>query len=157
MDNYDYYGNYKNKDEYPLFTVNDLQKKAKSREINRNKIYFSIAKRCFDKIKETSENDETNCFFRIPEYIPGYPLFNMTECVLYLLNLLQEKGFKCRYVDSYVIYITWTLPKKEYKAIEDKKPVMNNNINNNPLNEIHLKYKPVEGNSFKDFIPRKKF
>ena len=35
---------------------------------------------------------------------------------------------------------------------------MGNNMNNinNPLNEIHLKYKPVEGNSFKDFIPRKK-
>ena len=153
MDNYDYYGNYKNKDEYPLFSVNDLQKKAKSRETNRNKIYFSIAKKCFDKIKETSENDETNCFFKIPEYIPGYPLFNMTECVFYLLNLLQEKGFSTRYVDKFILYITWTISKKEYKAIEDKKPF----VQNSPLNNIHLKYKPIEGNSFKDFIPRKKF
>ena len=33
-----------------LFTVNDLQRKAKEKE-NRNKIYFSIAKKCFDKIR----------------------------------------------------------------------------------------------------------
>ena len=148
MNNYDYFGNYKNKDEYPLFTVNDLQRKAKEKEKNRNKIYFSIAKKCFDKIKETSSNDETYCFFKIPEYIPGYPLFNMTECVLYLLNILQEKGFSCRYVDGYIIYITWKINKKEYKAIEDKKDTLNN---------IHLKYKHTEGNSFKNFIPRKKF
>ena len=152
MDNYDYYGNYKNKDEYPLFSVNDLQKKAKAKEMNRNKIFFSIAKRCFEKIKETSGNDETYCFFKIPEYIPGVPLFNMTNCVLYLLNLLQEKGFKCRYVDKFILYITWTLPKKDVKAIEDKKP----QVNNSPLNDIHLKYKPIEGNSIIDFIPRKK-
>ena len=86
MNNYDYYGNYKNNDEYPLFTVNDLQKKAKEKEQNRNKIYFLISKKCFEKIKETSTNDQYYCFFKIPEYIPGYPLFNMTECVLYLLN-----------------------------------------------------------------------
>ena len=48
MNNYDYYGNYKNNDEYPLFTVNDLQKKAKEKEKNRNKIYFIISKKCFD-------------------------------------------------------------------------------------------------------------
>ena len=82
------------------------------------------------------------------ESIPGYPLFNMTECVLYLLNILQERGFSCRYVDGYIIYITWKINKKEYKAIEDKKDTLNN---------IHLKYKHTEGNSFKNFIPRKKF
>ena len=148
MNNYDYYGNYKNNDEYPLFSVNDLQRKAKEKEKNRNKIYFNISKKSFEKIKDTSSNDETFCFFKIPEYIPGYPLFNMTEYVLYLLNLLKDKGFICRYVDNYIIYITWNIPKKSYQAIEDKKENLNN---------IHLKYKPVEGNSFKNFIPRKKF
>ena len=131
--NYDYFGNYSNNDETPLFSVNDIQKKAKEKEQNRNKIYYKISKKCFEKIKEMSSNDESYCFFKIPEYIPGYPLFNMTECVLYLLNILKEKGFICRYVDNYIIYITWNIQKKNYKAIE------NNVINNNDcLNNIHL-------------------
>ena len=33
------FGNYKNQDEYPLFTVNDLQRKAMLKRKNRNKIY----------------------------------------------------------------------------------------------------------------------
>ena len=89
INNYDYFGNYSNNDETPLFSVNDIQKKAKEKEQNRNRIYYKISKKCFEKIKEMSSNDESYCFFKIPEYIPGYPLFNMTECVLYLLNLLN--------------------------------------------------------------------
>ena len=112
-----------------------------------------ISKKCFEKIKETSTNDQYYCFFKIPEYIPGYPLFNMTECVLYLLNILKDKGFLCRYADNYIIYITWNIPKKTYKAIENNP---NPNPNPNSLTNIHLKYKPVEGNCFKNFIPRKK-
>jgi len=151
--NYDYYGNYNNNDESPLFSVNEIQKKAKERETNRHKIFYRISKKCFEKIKETSENDLTYCFFKVPEYIPGFPLFNMTQCVLYLLNILKEKGFHCRYVDGYMIYITWVLPKQEYKAIENSPQVPKKNA----LENIHLKYKPIESNHFKNFIPRKKF
>ena len=143
---YNYYGDYGVNDS--LFSINDLQKDQANKDKSRNSIYHLITKKCFTKIKETHNNNNTFCFFNLPEYIPGYPLFNMTECVLYLLNILQERGFSCRYVDGYIIYITWNINKKDYKAIEDKKDTLNN---------IHLKYKPTEGNSFKNFIPRKKF
>src|SRR6056300_1198956 len=150
INNYDYFGNYNNNDETPLFSVNDLQKKARDREQNRNKIYYKISKKCFEKIKEMSDNEQHYCFFKIPEYIPGYPLFNMTECVMYLLNLLKEKGFHSRYVDGYMLYISWNLQKPQYQALEDvKKPI-------NTIENLHLKYKPIENNSFKNFIPRKK-
>tara|TARA_Y200000002_G_C22540669_1_gene603824 strand:- start:17 stop:460 length:444 start_codon:yes stop_codon:yes gene_type:complete len=146
MNNYDYYGNYKNNNDYQLFSVNELQRKSKEKEKNRNKIYFIITKKCFEKIKETSTNDQKYCFYQVPEYIPGYPLYNMTECILYLMNVLKERGFLYRYIDKYIIYISWNIPEKnKYKAIE-----------NNTLNNIHLKYKPVEGNNFSNFIPRKK-
>ena len=132
-----------------LFNVNDLHKKAKEKELSRNKIYFKISKKCFDKIKDSSENDQTYCFFKVPEYIPGFPLFNMTQCVLYLLNLLKEKGFHSRYVDGYVIYISWNIPNPQYKAIENVKP-------RKTIETLPLKYKPIEQNNLKNFIPRKR-
>jgi len=30
-------------------------------------------------------------FLKIPEYIPGYPLFNMTECVMYFIKFIKRK------------------------------------------------------------------
>ena len=150
---YDYYGNYNNNDNSYLFSVTEIHKKQKEKEKSRIKIYESILVRCFKKIKETSLNEETFCFFRLPEYIPGLPIYNMTECVIFLLNLLHEKGFSARYIDGFIIYISWSLPKSSFKLIEnqkeDKKTI---------IDSLNLKYKPIENYSaFSNFIPKKKF
>jgi len=146
---YNYYGNYEN-DNSNLFSVNDIQKKQFEREKNRKKIYHIITKKCFQKIKETSNNEDTYCFFQLPEFIPGFPLFNMTECVMYLLEILKEKGFSSRYVDGFMIYISWYKPKNNVIMLEDIKK-------ENVLDNMNLKYKPIEkSNLFTDFIPRKK-
>ena len=117
----------------------------------RIKIYEKISSKCFNKIKETSNNEVNYCFFQIPEYIPGYPIFNMTECALYLLEILYQKGFKAKYCDKYLIFITWVISKPEFKAIENSK------VENAPvIKELNLKYKPIENHQTFNFIPRKK-
>ena len=152
--NYDYYGNYnKNNDSY-LFSVNELHKKQKEKEKNRLKIYENISEKCFKKIKETSLNEETFCFYRLPEYIPGLPLYNMTECVIFILNLLHEKGFKSRYCDPYMLFISWSLPKPTLKLINN---IPQKEEKKNIIDELNLKYKPIENyNSFNNFLPKKK-
>ena len=149
---YDYYGNYNNNNNSYLFSVNDIHKKQKEKEKNRLKIYDTISSKCFKKIKETSANEETFCFYKIPEYIPGLPLYNMTECVMFLLNILHEKGFSARYIDGFMIFISWNLPKPSLKLIEPPKE-----DNKNIIDKLNLKYKPIENyNSFGNFIPKKK-
>jgi hypothetical protein len=153
--NYDYYGNYKINNESNLFSINEIHKKQKDKEKNRLKIYENISQKCFKKIKETSLNEETFCFYRLPEYIPGLPLYNMTECVVFILNLLHEKGFKARYCSQYMIFISWTLPKPILKLNNN---IQHKEIKKNIIDELNLKYKPIENyNSFNNFIPKKKF
>ncbi len=152
---YDYYGNYDNgNDDLFSFSINELHKKQKEKEKYRTSIYKDIASRCFRKIKETSLNEETYCFFNIPEYSPGYPIDNMTECVMFILNMLREKGFSARYVDGFIIYISWHLPKPALKLIEEPKREVKRDI----LDDLDLKYRPIENyNAFSNFIPKKKF
>ena len=152
---YDYYGNYNKDDDMQIFTVQEIHRKQKEKETNRINIYKSITNRCFKKIKETSLNEETFCFFRIPEYIPGLPLYNMTECVMFILNILREKGFSARYCDHFTMYIAWNLPKPNLKLLEpppELKPEKKSIID-----DLNLKYKPIENyTAFGRFIPRKK-
>ena len=120
------------------------------------KIYEKIASKCFKKIKETSDNEETYCFFKIPIYIPGIPIYNLTECVLYLLNLLHEKGFKARYCDNEMMFVSWNFPKPNMRLLENR-PIEDNS-KKNIVDQLNLKYKPIESyNSFNNFLPRKKF
>lgn len=155
---YDYYGNYENDNDLNLFSVKDIHKKQVEREKNRQFIYNKITKKCFQKIKDTSDNEEEYCFFKLPEFIMGYPLFNMTECVMYLINVLKDKGFNCRFVQNFVIYISWHKPKSDLKLIENPQSLPFQDQSKNTLLEtIPLKYKPIEkSQSFVDFIPRKK-
>ena len=149
---YDYYGNDNKNDEYQIFSIQEIHKKQKDKERNRLKIYQSISTRCFKKIKETSLNEETFCFFKLPEYIPGLPLYNMTECVIFLLNLLHENGFSARYIDGFMIYISWNFPKPNLKLISPPKEE-----NKNIIDNLNLKYKPIENyTAFGNFLPKKK-
>ena len=150
---YDYYGKYENSEDSYSFNIQDIHKKQKEKEKNRIKIYESISSKCFKKIKETSLNEETCFFYNLPEYIPGLPLYNMTECVIFLLNLLHEKGFSARYCDGFMIFISWNLPKPNLKLIENPKENKKSIIDS-----LNLKYKPIENyNSFGNFIPKKKY
>ena len=158
---YDYYGNYDKEDDNFTISVHDIHKKQKDRERNRMKIYSLIGSRCFKKVKDTAETEDTFCLYYIPEYIPGYPIYNLTECVMYLLNVLQEKGFKARYCEHCTIYISWNLPKANLKLIEQPKEV-ETRVHALPekrsiVDQLNLKYKPIESyKSFNNFIPRKK-
>ena len=153
--NYDYYGNYNKNDDSYIFSVNEIHKKQKDKEKNRLKIYENISAKCFKKIKETSINEETFCFYILPEYIPGLPLYNMTECVIFILNLLHEKGFKARYCDPYMLFISWSFPKPMLKLINN---IPQKEVKKNIIDELNLKYKPIENyNSFNNFLPKKKF
>jgi hypothetical protein len=155
---YDYYGNYdkeiiENETQNNTFSysVQEIQKKQFEKDKMRTKIYEKISEKCFNKIKETSNNEVNYCFFQIPEYIPGYPIFNMTDCVMYLLEILYKKGFKAKYCDKYLIYISWNVNKPKFKLIE------NNKVENTPvIKELNLKYKPIENHQAFNFIPRKK-
>ena len=79
----------------------------------------------------------------------------MTECVIYILNLLHEKEFKARYCDPFMIFISWSLPKPTLKLINN---IPQKDIKKNIIDDLNLKYKPIENyNSFNNFLPKKKF
>jgi hypothetical protein len=152
--NYDYYKNNSSDNSF-TYSIQEIHKKQKEKEKLRLKIYETISVRCFKKIKETSANEETFCFFEIPEYIPGLPLYNLTECVVFLLNILQDKGFKGRYIDKHILFISWHLPKPNLRLIDAPKIEQKNN---NLIENLPLKYKPIENYSaFGNFLPKKKF
>jgi hypothetical protein len=49
----------------------------------------------------------------------------MTECVMFLLNILKEKGFNSRYCDGFKIFISWNLPKPNLRLIENGQQNLN--------------------------------
>lgn len=150
MDNYDYYGLYSNNN-IKTTNVLEIQKKKINKENNRKKIYMNILGQCYKKIESYVDNGESYCIYKLPEFIYGYPIYNMTDCVMYIINNLNKNGFKCKYINPYIIFISWFVKKNNIYEIEDKKE-------NNIINTLNLNYRPItDYNPTGNFISNNKY
>jgi hypothetical protein len=87
------------------FSVYEIHKEQQTKENNRIILYNKILKQIFIKIKIAVETCESYIFFKLPEYIIGYPIYNITECVFYIQNFLTSKGFEHKYCSHLIIQL----------------------------------------------------
>ena len=106
-----------------MLNIDELNNNNKQKEKKQNMIYEEILKKCHHKIRKTSEITTTGyCFYIIPEYLYGFPLYNFKSCVLYIFKTLTKNGFEVKYTHPNLLYISWlgkTNPQN-YKTIEQK-------------------------------------
>ena len=98
---------YNTTNENLTFNIIDLQKKHYNREQKRTKLFNKILSKCYRKIKQAFNNEYTYCIFQVPEFELGEPIFNMTKCVIYILQNLRKNGFYCKYCHPFLIFISW--------------------------------------------------
>jgi len=128
------------------FSINvfDIQKKQHDKDKFRCYLFERILERCYIKIKRASDNEHSYCFYQVPEYIPGEPLYNLTKCVVFILKKLRNNGFNCKYCHPYLIFVSWK-QQGDSNLLEDEPP--KNRINSISSNNSAISlYKHKETN-----------
>ena len=79
--------------------------------------------RVHNRIKTASRQRENNqfCWFVMPELLVGYPNYDISECLLYIINRLETDGFLTRYVHPNLILISWNHYVPQYVRNEIKR------------------------------------
>ena len=90
-----------------MLTINDILAKKKHREEKRHEVFNLLLERCCKKIEQADNLKILYCVFEVPEFIFGYPLYNLNECVGYLLQELTKRGFQVQYIFPHTIIISW--------------------------------------------------
>jgi hypothetical protein len=75
----------------------------------------------FKKVLELCQFEITNCvnmqlsycIFEVPQFLIGYPLYDLNECIIFLLRKLQESGYKVTYSFPKSIIIVWHVEETE--------------------------------------------
>ena len=112
-------------------------------------------KKLHGRIRYYSQLERTFCFFQIPEFIIGVPLYNVSDLRNYIINSLKRNGFHILYIDPNWVYISWSkedrgkpvkkdVKKKDknYKLIDEYKP-SGQFVNDNDLSSIKMKTKQL--------------
>ncbi len=88
--------------------VNKLRNEVHAREDRKIKTFEKVLDMCYQKILNTNKtSDECQCTFICPQVIFGLPLFNLMDCIKFIMEKLVEKGFNVHLAFPNHIYISW--------------------------------------------------
>ena len=90
-------------------SLDELYERKTEVEQNRLYIYKNILARIHKKIKTTARQKYDNqfCFYLIPEILIGLPKYDVQTCTSYVIEKLNENGFKTKYTHPNLLFISW--------------------------------------------------
>ena len=106
-----------------MLNINELFNDQSKKEKHKEAIYDNVLKQCHKKILRAAKlNPYTNyCFYGIPKFIYGIPLYDLNKCINYLVINLSKNGFKINYTHPNLIFISWKHWVPSYVRNEIKK------------------------------------
>jgi len=98
-----------------MISINDLHKEIENRENKKIKIYKQMLEKCYKLIISTNKmNNNCCCIYKLSAITFGVPLYDVGECILYIMKDLNKRGFKIEHLPPNSIYIDWKVkPKTE--------------------------------------------
>ena len=117
--------------------INKLRSEVEDRENNKIKVFEKILDMCYKKILSTNkQNNDYSCTFIVPNVVFGLPLYNIEDCIIFIMNKLVEKGFEIYFALPTSIHILWR--PKDY--ITKNQTVYVNNLISNNITPNQLEY-----------------
>ena len=89
--------------------MKELYSTINAKTLRRMELYDSVLKKCHSRILYNSGLQRTYCFYQIPEFIIGYPLYDIFELRKYVMNSLKTNGFELLYIEPNWLFIQWNV------------------------------------------------
>jgi hypothetical protein len=96
--------------QYPQISIAELYSMKNKKDKIKFEIFNVILKKCHTKIKSVAGQGGMNIFFEIPYVMVGYPLYDINECIEYIVEALRKNGLLVQvlpYPNHNTIYISW--------------------------------------------------
>jgi hypothetical protein len=140
--------------------INKLRNEVELREQKKIKIFDKILDLCYQRILNSNQkNDDYSCTYIVPNVVFGLPLYNVNDCVSFVINKLIEKGFNVVFAFPTTIHISWkpndSNTKYNSQSRYNNQLSIYNNKNNIQLKDankkdINIKDNNIKNNNIKD-------
>jgi hypothetical protein len=124
----------------PQINLQELYNMQKKKIKNRSKCFDYIIELCHRRIRNVSSYNGQNTFYEIPGFVVGFPLYNLNECITYVVDALRKNGFLIQILpppNIGVIYISWDPREiKQQKLLEAPPPQLSINSNKLPQKSL---------------------
>lgn len=91
-------------------SINELHKKQIDNKNTELENFGKILKQCCEHIKITANSsDATSCFFQLPTFVFGIPLYDFDKCARFIIHNLKNEGFMIMFIKPNTLYISWDI------------------------------------------------
>jgi hypothetical protein len=125
----------------------DLHRTITEKKNRKNEAFEKVLSICHKRIKNSAEHEQLKTLIVVPEFIVGYPIFNMNECLEFIIDSLKKNGLLVRYYFPKLLYVSWDFTeieneKKPPIAIQTKLPkaLLTSNITTNKNGKFNLNF-----------------
>jgi len=92
--------------------ANDLKPISQDKHKNNRILYKSLLEDCEKRIKHFNSLGLNEGIIKIPYMKLGYPLFNMTHAIMYIIRKLTKQSFKIGYIYENTMHVSWKVRTK---------------------------------------------
>ena len=107
----------------PQLNIDELYETKKKNDLNKLELFNKLLVKIHTKIKTASRqrNSDNFCSFVMPEILVGFPNYNLSECLVFVVDSLESNGFLTRYIHPNLLFISWNHWVPKYVRDEYKK------------------------------------
>ena len=89
--------------------INELHTVINRKKESRTLSFDAVLERCHLKIRNASNNEMYRVYYDVPDFLLGYPIYKLNDCILYIFNHLTHDGFVVKYLFPKTLYISWDI------------------------------------------------
>ncbi len=87
--------------------LKDVLQTVKRRGEHHRVTFDKVLDKCNRLIERSVSIKNASCFYQVPEFMIGYPLYDINDCINYMYGILTKNGFLVKYYFPNVFYISW--------------------------------------------------
>ena len=94
----------------PQISIADLYSMKNKKDKIKINTFNVIIQKCHSKIKHIAQQGGLEVSYEIPYVLIGYPLYNITECIDYVVDSLRKNGLLVEILphpNDTTVYISW--------------------------------------------------
>lgn len=99
--------------------VKDIAKTFEKKSERKKQCFEKIMELCYKRIEKCVGMNAYACFYLVPEFVLGYPIYNLNEAVAYVLQQLQKNGFLVKYFFPRSLHISWETQEVKNKNLQE--------------------------------------
>jgi hypothetical protein len=107
----------------PQINIDELYDTKKKNDISKLNLFNKLLVKIHTRIKTASRqrNSDNFCSYVMPEVLVGYPNYNLSDCLVFIVESLENNGFLTRYIHPNLLFISWNHWVPKYVRDEYKK------------------------------------